>query len=307
MPHSLPPLIPLRAFEAVARLGSLRAAAEDLSVHHTVVGRHVRKLEDWFGLKLVDSSFSETRLTPIGKRYFGRITEAFQALSDATDDLRPADGPQIRIWCGPGLNKVWFMPRLQQVSEAVDASVVLMRATDHLPDFRRFEADVAIHYGREYVPSSNSIELVRPRMHVVASPSFASEHAGLTKPADLLAVPLLHEQSTEWWQKWFAANGVRLSGPLKGPRLGYAHVALEAAILGQGVALINSVMAVPEIEAGRLVDVMPTDVQFEAYYFYAAENRWNEPAIVKLRKWMVKTMTSETASGAGKPPSAAAV
>jgi LysR family glycine cleavage system transcriptional activator len=290
LPERLPPLVPLRAFEAVGRLGGLRAASEALSVHHTVVGRHVRKLEDWLGAKLVDSSFSETRLTPAGKVYYDQISEALQLISDATYSLRPAAGQQVRIWCGPGLNIMWLMPRLQQISEAISTEVVLLRATDHLPDFRRYEADIAIHYGREYVPNSTSVDLLLPRMLAVASPDFVARHGPLQTPADLVDVPLIHEQTWDWWQKWFRANNVPVAGPIGGPRLGYSHVAIEAAILGNGVALANELLVSPDLAAGRLVEVAPTQTYFDPYVFYAAKARWNEPAIARLRNLLLRDM-----------------
>jgi DNA-binding transcriptional LysR family regulator len=288
MSRNLPPLTALRAFDAVARLGSQRAAAEDLSIHHTVVGRHVRKLENWLGIKLVDNSLAETRLTEAGKQYHERVSVGLDQISDATFMLKPFGGQQVKVWCGPGLNKSWLMPRISEINQAARIEVALLRATDHLPDFRRFEADVAVHYGREYVPYSNSVELFRPRMIAVASQEFISKYPHIREPQDLLSVPLIHEQSTDLWVKWFHANKVAVPSTLSGLRLGYSHIAIEAAVLSQGVALANEIMVSDEILRGRLVEIVPTETFLEAYYFYASKSRWHEPAISRLRQYLLE-------------------
>lgn len=292
----LPPLMALRAFDAVGRLGSLRLAAEDLSLHHTVVGRHVRKLENWLGEKLVDNSHSETRLTEAGRRYHAQTTAALAAISDATETFRPTGIPQIKVWVGPGLNLSWLMPRMEHINAAAKVEIVLLRATDHLPDFRRYEADVAIHYGHEYVPASNSVELFQPRMIPVASASFLANNP-ITNVSDLLKAPLLLEQSSEWWTLWFRANGLEVGRSLPGPKLGYAHVTIGAAKLGRGVALANEVIVAPDIESGDLVEVLPSDIRIEHYVFYAAKSRWNEPGISRLRQYLLEHLAAPIPHG----------
>ena len=66
---------------------------EDLSIHHTVVSRHVRKLEAWVGVKLVDNSFAETRLTEAGKLFHERVSLGLDLITEATLTLRPSGGP----------------------------------------------------------------------------------------------------------------------------------------------------------------------------------------------------------------------
>jgi len=295
MTRNIPPLTALKAFEAAARLGSLNSAAEELQIHRTVVGRHIRNLESWLGVKLTSNSHAETLLTVEGRHYLERISVALSDIERATEALRPSDMPEIRVWCGPGLNNLWLMPRLYESRDKFTMRCVLLR-TIELPDFRRFDADVAIHFGRGYMPGSKAEELARPRILAVASPGFVAEAGPLNSPADLLNVPLLHEQSSEWWTKWFQANGIHATPKLQGDRLGHSHVAIEAAALGQGVALANEIMAESGLRTGRLVEVVPTNTHFGSYYFYAAKDRWWQPTISWFRDWLGTEMQS-TLSG----------
>src|ERR1700754_1064897 len=99
----LPPLVALRAFDAVGRRQSIRMAGDELAVSHTVVSRHLRNLEDWLGVKLIEARGRGVVLTAEGTRYHEKIGRAFEAIARATADLRPAAQRKLIIWCFPGL------------------------------------------------------------------------------------------------------------------------------------------------------------------------------------------------------------
>jgi len=62
----LPPLNALRAFEAVARLGSFQAAGEALFVTQSAISHQIRNFEDWLGAPLFERAGNKTRLLPHG-------------------------------------------------------------------------------------------------------------------------------------------------------------------------------------------------------------------------------------------------
>lgn len=101
--RQLPPLVALRAFDAVGRTLSVRAAGDELAVSHTVVSRHVHNLENWLGVKLVQARGRGLILTPEGVRYHAQIARAFDSIVRATTDLRPTARRTLTIWCFPGL------------------------------------------------------------------------------------------------------------------------------------------------------------------------------------------------------------
>ena len=83
MKHPLPPLNPLRAFEAAARLCSLTSAAEEMNVSQVAVSRQVRVLEEYFGVALFRRLHRGIELTREGKELYEGITRAFQDISSA--------------------------------------------------------------------------------------------------------------------------------------------------------------------------------------------------------------------------------
>jgi DNA-binding transcriptional LysR family regulator len=77
----MPPLNALRAFELAARLGSLKAAAQDASVTHGAISRHIRLLEDWLGAPLFLRHNRRVVLTELGQAYLAEIAPAFQRIA----------------------------------------------------------------------------------------------------------------------------------------------------------------------------------------------------------------------------------
>ena len=100
----MPPLVMVRAFEAAARTGSMRKAADDIGVSHTVISRHVRNLEAWAGRKLLETGPRGTLLTQEGAIFHRAVSEAFQIIAAAAVELRPRTRKgMLRIWAMPGL------------------------------------------------------------------------------------------------------------------------------------------------------------------------------------------------------------
>ncbi|TIW84718.1 MAG: LysR family transcriptional regulator, partial [Mesorhizobium sp.] len=66
MTNRLPPLNPLRAFEATARHGSLTKAASELNVTHGAISHQIKALEQSLGVKLFERVGQRVKLTPHG-------------------------------------------------------------------------------------------------------------------------------------------------------------------------------------------------------------------------------------------------
>lgn len=283
----LPPLSMLRAFEAVGRLSSMRKAAADLGVCHTVVSRHVRNLEEWLGARLVDAGPRGIVLTEEGRMYFRAAADAFDLLAAATAELRPASARGfLRIWCVPGLAARWLAPRLADLQAALPGVEIVLKATTEMPDFTHREADAALHFGAQPATDGRALLLEHSRLFPVAAPAWVASRGPITGLADLEGARLIHEESRDQWRRWFEAAGHRPTGDLAGPRLWYASSALDAAVAGQGVALATRLQAADEIVAGRLVELLDTDVRLGDYWFLAAPGRWADPVVARFRAWV---------------------
>jgi len=296
-PWPLPPLNALKAFEAVGRLGSVRRAAESLSVSHTAVARHIRKLEDWIGVPLIQAGPRGSCLTPEGQKLMAETTAAFQRIAAAAEALRPrARRGELRIWCVPGLATRWLAPHLATLEALLPDTEIALRPTDAVPDLARRDADIEIRFRLRDAPGVRACELMQPRFFPVASPEFLAAYPPVRQPADLVTLPLIHEDTREQWRDWLAAAGAPVPERLEGPRVWYANVATDAAVMGRGVALTNRYLAGADLAAGRLVEMLATDIRLGAYVMQAAAERWDEPAIARVRSWLLASLAEPVAT-----------
>ncbi|HYH20292.1 MAG TPA: LysR substrate-binding domain-containing protein [Azospirillum sp.] len=292
----IPPFAALRAFEAVSRHKSVRKAAEELGVDHTVVSRHLRALQAVMDVQLVLTSRQGVALTAAGNDYAAVLTPAFAEIAAATTRLmREGRSANLTIWCLPGFAMRWLTPRLPDFHRRHPGVEISLRPSEVRPDLANFEADGEIHYGEPKEAGLRHAVLARPRVFPVASPSWLVAHPAATRVAGLPAMPLIHEESHRQWLDWFAAAGVPLPERLRGPRLWHAHLAVEAAKLGQGVALANELIAATEIAAGELTEIGATNVVLNPYVFVTRRDRWNEPAISRFRRWLLRQFSQDAA------------
>lgn len=303
--RALPPFAALRAFDAVARLGGVRRAALELELDHAVVSRHLRSLEQWTGIPLIERSRGRAMLTREGERYHGRISDAIDGIAHATIDLmRLGDDIRLHIWCMPGFAFQWLISRLDEFQNANPQLDMELRPTDAGPDFNQHEADVDIRYAAVYGPALSlqpcvrSIEIARPPVIPVASPDFLARHPPIHCARDLLAHHLLHEESFDNWRTWLAHHGAAVDdAKLSGPRLWHGHLTVNAARRGLGIALANHFLAADDLASGRLVEVGDGQV-FErislgSYVFVARADRWNSPSVLRCRRWLTGLVHNE--------------
>jgi DNA-binding transcriptional LysR family regulator len=304
----LPPFASLRAFEAVFRLGGLRRAASQLGLDHSVVSRHIRSLEDWFGTSIVVRDGGKLTLTAAGRHFHDRLSNAIAELAAASAELRsePASR-QIRLWCVPGFAIQWLSGQLASFEEAHGDVAVELRPTDDVPNFGVDEADVDVRYYFDNWgappggPGLKILDLARPVVFPVASPAFVERVGMPTSIRDLLDLPLLHEEHHVQWQNWLAANGVAIENP-PGTLAWHAHLALDAARLGRGVALANVLLAGRELERGELVELVIPGMKRPSegrYAFVAREARWSHPASRALRAFLAEQTRAHLKREAG--------
>jgi len=297
--RSVPSFAMLRAFDAFGRAGGIRKAAAMLGVDHAVVSRHLAALEAFVGTALIERTQGTRGLTNDGAEYHRRIAAAFDEIAGATQLLRKRDDRQLLIWCSPGFAYHWLSPRLSQFVAGDSPIAVELRPMDYGPDFAINEADGDIRYVRggdaAPPPGCRWIELASPAVYPVASRGFAEAVQNrLHSARDLLGMRLLHEESDAEWRMWLESQDIAMSSAsIPGPRLWHAHVMLDAARSGQGVALANDFLARNDLRSGQLVRLEPSDEPFApavlgGYRFTARADRWNNAFVARFRNWLAQ-------------------
>jgi LysR family glycine cleavage system transcriptional activator len=297
-PKSIPAFAAVRAFEAVGRLGGIRAAAAGLSIDHSVVSRHLRHLEDFVGVALMVRESGGLHLTVDGARYHRRIAAALAELALATSEVRdPGISNDILVWCVPGFAAQWVTDRLAHFEQLWPEFHLELRPTDIRANLGAHEADVDIRFYLDDCPpypagqGLSFVELVRPPTMIVASPSIAASLADKTTLEDLLDLPLLHEEHDCQWRAWLTLNGIKRAIPerIPGTLLWHSHLALVAARNNRGLALANTFLVDADLKTGTLVEVnIPNTepVALGAYAFVTREDRWSLDPALKFRRFL---------------------
>lgn len=249
---SVPPLTNLMAFEAVARRRSFAHAATELHLTASAISHQVARLEAQLGVRLLERSAHGVRLSTAGEQYLGRISGALSALVAASDDVQQGVRDSLYVHSTPSFASLWLMPRLHAFAQAHPEIALNLSAAHTHSDFAQGQADLDIRYGVPQWPNLVVEPLFEERIVPLASPAFIREHR-LKRPEQLLQVPLIQSNvSVVQWSDWFDAWTDRHAPDRFALRFDRAHMSLDAAAQGLGVALESSTIAARHIAEGKL-------------------------------------------------------
>lgn len=261
----LPPLNALRAFDAAARSDSYVEASKALHVTQPAIGRHVKLLEEWLGVRLFERTSRGVTLTGPGRKYHAKISVALMRIAEAGNDLVTQDSVRwLRIMVVPGFAKRWLSPKLETLRHLRPGLKVAIEPNSTFTEVDGQSADLGIAYGMpgQYVRSRAS--LICPRVFPICTPDYLASVGNIDGPADLARCALIHFDDGEWWNMWFAATGVDVSVSSDLLYVSNDH-ALSVAESGQGIALANEVLVRNELKAGTLVRAVDVEVALESY------------------------------------------
>jgi DNA-binding transcriptional LysR family regulator len=256
---ALPPMTNLVAFEAVARRRSFALAAAELHLTASAISHQIARLESDLAIRLFERSAHGVRLSPAGEQYLSRLSGALAAIAAATDDLRQGVGNSLYVHCSPSLATQWLMPRLHLFAQAhPDISLNLSAAHTH-SDFALGQVDLDIRYGVPRWPDLVVEPLFEERIVPLASAAFIRKHR-LKRAEQLLNVPLIQSNvSVVQWSDWFAAFSDKRAPDRFTLRFDRAHMSLDAATQGLGVALESTTTGSKHLTDGKLRPVLGMD------------------------------------------------
>jgi LysR family transcriptional regulator, glycine cleavage system transcriptional activator len=302
----LPPLNAVRAFDAVARLGSVRAAADELAVTPAAVSQQLRVLEAHLGIALTRRQGRGLTLTDPGRSWHGEIARHLRAIALAAERVRPGRRV-VQVTVVQSFGSRWLMPRLTKFTAREPEIEVRIDASPVLADFARDPFDLAIREGRGVYPEAESVRLFPLEFVPVASPAVARALSRRNGTLDWSRARLLHEVSYDYWPDWIAAAGVTDVDVARGLFFSHTMLALDAACEGQGVALAPLCLADRELARGALaiVDPRPFAPGTGIYLAWPRRGlRTLSPAAVAFRDWLIEEAQAAARSAAvpvGKP------
>lgn len=289
-PTDMPALQALRCFEAVARLGSVTRAAEALHVTHSAVSQQVRQLEELLGLSLFERAGRGLRLSENGRLYALQVRAALQGIGEATRALRirPRAG-ELVVAVVPSFGLHWLLPRLPRFLALHAEHRVRLQASLEVQDLRQGAAHVAIRMGQGPWDGLAQRHLFDDELLMVASPHLNGGALPRT-PAEVLGCTRI--RSAEPWAPWCQAAELPEPPPAGGLWINDSNLSLEAARLGQGVALERRSVADALLRRGELVAL--TDIRVPYAYPYWLV--WPEGSASAQREDFARWLEAEVAA-----------
>jgi len=249
----LPPVKAVQALEALDRLGSLSAVANEMALTRPAVSHMLRRLEDELGYALTEPDGRGVLLTGRAKRYVGETRKALAIMLKAAsgDDQRLMG--ELKIVCPPGLAAFWLVPRLKRFTDEFSDVKLTIAASRTLGDIHDETADLQIAFGDEAILDDQAELLARVSFFPVCAPSLMNTKKGPRKTSDICRFTLLHLVTTVDWQRWLEAAGVDNVDPRAGIMFSELPVMNSATEAGFGLALGDTLTTQAALNAGSLV------------------------------------------------------
>lgn len=293
MGFRLPPVNTLRLFEAAARLGSFKLAADEIHITPSAISHGIQTLENWLGTELFHRGPRGLTLTPAGEAYAPEVQAALSILATATERLpgRRATGA-LSVSSAPTFANRWLLPRLSRFTELYPDIRVTIDTSRHYVDFPTAGIDLAIRRGTAPKSGESWTQLVPEMVVPVCSPSLR-QSISVDDEVELLGhAPLIHVTTVrEDWRSWFEARGIAPPSNERAIRVDTIQLAAEGAMRGLGIALGRKPLIDEYLVQGCLLEIagpaIPADT---SYWLVGTQLAFDRPETKLFRAWILQEL-----------------
>lgn len=237
----LPPLRALEAFVRVVRLGSARAAADELGLSPSALSRRVSSLEDFTGKKMFSRSGQAMRLTDEGRNFYDAVAPHLEALASAVEaQSENLQLMRLRLGVLPLFGTQRLFPKLPDLREKHPRLHIDIDTGPHLIDRVGDTLDAALMLSTEPGPGFHAVRLDRTTVHAICSVALA-EKLGPEPDPELMAAQtfLVHSEMPLSFDAWKRAYGLKNMVPNAVDHYDSGQLILEAAAQGLGIAIMH--------------------------------------------------------------------
>lgn len=298
----MPSIDSLYVFAVAARHLSFTAAAAELHRTQSAVSHRVKALEEEIGTRLFERSARGLELTAPGQALARQVDQAISDISRTLAGLgRAAQPRKLRITLLPSVASRWLVPRLPRFFAQHPDIEVQVIADARVLDLRAERIDLAIRFGHGRYRGHVATLLMCDRVLPVCAPHLLAGRAAITTIEALLELPLLHDSGAEGdgslsdWHSWLDQLGCSDLSHRAGQRFSHAGLAIEAAVLGVGVALARLSLVTDHLASGALLCplALSTATAF-AYHLVALPQVAALPEVLLFSDWL-RTEATQTA------------
>ncbi|TNF20353.1 MAG: LysR family transcriptional regulator [Rhodobacteraceae bacterium] len=255
----------LRVFVRVTELGSITSGGRDLRLTPAVASKRIKELEKHLGVRLFNRTTRSLTPTEVGRVFYDHARKVLESLDEAEAVVANfSDTPRgvIRVTAPLGIGRQIIAPMVPEFTGLYPETSVQMRLSDRNVDMLGERLDVAFFLG---IPKESDLTLRKiaecDRV-LCAAPDYLARAGVPQVPEDLMAgrhncLLLRYPRSPDYF--WVLDTG---DGPRKMEVAGQfdadnADVLIDWALAGHGIANIARFVIEAELQAGRLVEVLP--------------------------------------------------
>jgi DNA-binding transcriptional LysR family regulator len=281
-------LLSLQAFDAVARLGSFKAAAEALHLTPSAISHRIRNLEASLDDTLFERVHRAVQLTAAGKALAGVTGRTFADLARA---VAPPSGAKnhkrLRIAVSPFFASHWLIPRVSKFMAAYPDIELVIENSSRPIDFASEPFDAAVRVGDGQWDGLSATHLIEIRTTPVATADMV-KRLKLKTPEDLARAPLIHVTTFPLaWPMWFEKAGVAQAKAKQAISMDTFGAALQAAEQGVGVALGLEPLFQERIKAGALARPFALSLPTGGYWLVHRPADAKNPSLRTFARWML--------------------
>ncbi len=251
----LPPLRALVAFEAVARLGSIGAAARELCVTQAAVSQQLKSLETFFDTTLFERSSKGVRLTSAAQQYQPIVSGSLAHLKLQTQILfgeKETDVLSLRVnhtFCHN-----WLLPRLASFYQKYPFIRLDIQLVDWPSTTPCQNVDIELTNGKVESEDTHFERLFQEHWQLVCSPECKERYQEQLDARDFASLPTVQVKGyRENWLQWLSHNQFEMSLPQVQLEISNSLHALEAVKQGVGVLLVRSLAVTELLKKGEVV------------------------------------------------------
>lgn len=279
-------------FEAVARLGTVTKAADELGVSSSAVSQQVTILERQLGIKLFRREKKRLVLTLDGDRFFKTATQAFRALRNSKSAIvqqRAVRALSLRV--SPSFGVRWLAGRIGRFIEDNDGWNVRADATPDFTDFETERIDLDLRYGIGGWVGLSERCVMHDMVLPLCSPTYRAQLQEKAQDAEgqLRAARLIDSAKALYrWDLWLAHNAINIPSLAYPFRFDRSSMSIELAKQGGGVALDSVALCLPELKRGELVPLTPTIpvIEFAAYHIVCPAGHLDRDIVERFTDWV---------------------
>ena len=250
------PLNALRVFDAAARHLSFTKAADELAVTPAAVGQQVRALEDTLGVVLFRRLTRNLELTPEAERALPALRAGFIQFEESVRILQDAQGSKVLTIAAPrDFTAKWLAARLADYAATHPDVRFVLAASDGPVDFTQANLDLAVVFDGE--PQEEGIH---GKIIAVETLVLVGDGARIVHPHDP------------------DGDGLTVAD---------AGLAIDAAALGLGSALVPATLAAADLLAGRIVASGEPQPSPRSYWLTAPTPQWRQAKVRALVEFLL--------------------